>query len=107
MSDTKTIPLHILTQKKATCRGCRDDFYNCNGRSSEGHCWSLPSAKRVWRWAIGMQTPMDRKKNFRRVLVNSCFHGDGPYRDIYLKRLPAHLGGVWADKREQKEEESK
>lgn len=106
---SKTISLQ---QIKAACHGCRDDFYNHpswakpgEGQSPSGQCWSLESARPVWRWAINMQTPMDRKENFRRVRVNSCYHGSGPYRDIYLKRLPAHLGGAWADKAEQKREE--
>lgn len=94
-----------LTQLKTGCRGCRDDFYNHGGNSNTGNCWSLDSAKRVYRWAINMQTPMDDRKNFRRVRVNSCYHGSGPYRDIYLKRLPSHLGGEWADKAEKKREE--
>lgn len=90
---------------KTTCRGCRDDFYNYNGNSTTSACWSLPTAKLVWRWAINMQSPMNTRDNFRRVKVPDCFHGNGPYRDIYMKRLPAHLGGDWADKREQREAE--
>lgn len=102
---SKTITLKQMP--KANCHGCRDDFYNHGDKSSTGGCWSLASAKMVWRWAINMQTPMDRRDRFRRVQVPTCFHGDGPYRDIYLKRLPAHLGSDWADKKEQREEEDK
>jgi len=101
-----TISLSQLTAKRSACAGCRDNFYNGGGNSTTGHCWSLPEAKMVWRWRIGMQTPMDRRDRFTRVKVHNCFHGEGPYRDIFLKRLPSHLGGDWADKAEQREAEA-
>lgn len=110
MSQTKSLSLPQLQAKMERCRGCRDNFYNHpswakpgEGTSPTGTCWALPNAQLRWRWAINMQTPMDRRDRFRRVRVYGCYHGEGPYRDIYLKRLPAHLGGDWADKREEKE----
>jgi hypothetical protein len=110
MKEPKTLSLHQLQAKMGKCSGCRNNFYNHpsaakpgEGTSATGRCWSLPEAKAVWRWAINMRTPMDRKENFRRVQVYNCFHGDGPHRDIYMQRLPSHLGGTWADKKEQKE----
>lgn len=102
----ESVTLPQLGEKVARCSGCRDNFYNSafNGSGTRtspgGHCWSLPKAELRWRWAIGMQTPMDTRERFRRVQVYDCFHGEGPYRDIYLKRLPAHLGGDWADQRD-------
>jgi hypothetical protein len=110
----KTLSLTQLREKMNHCGGCRDNFYNHpswakpgEGTSPCGHCWSLPKAKLVYRWSINMQTPMDHKSRFQKVRKYSCWHGDGPYRDILIKRLPAHLGGEWADKKEQKEEEGK
>ena len=107
----KTVTLAQLRTKMEHCGGCRDNFYNHpsaakpgEGTSPTGCCWSLPSAKLVWRWAISMQSPMDRRENFTRVRVFSCRHGEGPYRNIFMKRLPAHLGGDWADAAERKRE---
>lgn len=97
---SKTVP---LAQATTNCAGCRDDFYNRPGNSQNAQCWLLGSARLVWRWSIGVQTAQDRRENFVRVQVNTCYHGEGPYRDMYFKRLPAHLGGDWADKREQAE----
>jgi len=107
---TATISLRQLEQKKSRCQGCQNDFYNrCDAsganRSSDGHCWSLPNAKLVYRWRINMWTPMDRRDRFTKVRVYDCFHGEGNQRDIYMKRLPQHLGGDWADSREAKEHE--
>lgn len=114
MAEAKTLSLTQLRAKMPRCNGCRDNFYNHphaakpgEGQSPTGVCWSLPGARLVWRWRINMQTPMDRRDRFTRVQVYQCFHGEGPYRDIYMKRLPAHLGGEWADKREQREEEGR
>lgn len=102
-----TVSLPQLSSKVARCDGCHDNFYNTRApdgsEHSTGYCWSLGKAELRWRWVIGMQTPMDMRERFRRVQVYDCFHGEGLYRDIYLKRLPAHLGGDWADKREQEE----
>lgn len=95
------IPLQ-LAEKSKQCGGCRDDYYN-HGHSSTGCCWSLENAQTRWRWVINMQTPMDRRDRFRRVKVYTCYHGEGPYRDIYTQRLPAHLGGDWADERDKLE----
>lgn len=106
-----TISLPQLKQKMAACRGCRDNFYNHpesakigEGISPTGVCWCLPDAKARYRWAINMQSPTIRE-NFRRVKVYGCYHGDGPYRDIYMDRLPPHCGNEWADKNFQKQQE--
>lgn len=98
-----TTMLPQLRTKAAQCAGCRDDHYNHGDNSSTGCCWLLEKARLRWRWAINMQTPMDTRDRFRRVRVYGCFHGSGPYRDIYLKQLPHHLGAEWADKAEQRE----
>lgn len=97
-------PLKIA-DKLPHCSGCRDDFYNRAGNSSNGHCWALEKAKLRWRWGINMQSPMDRRDRFRKVRVHDCFHGEGPYREIFMLRLPAHLGGDWADDRDRLEHE--
>lgn len=109
MTQPKTpaqISLPQLQRKRESCAGCRNDYYNHGNHSDTGFCWSLPRARMVSRWAIGMQTPMDRRDRFRKVKVYNCFHGEGPYRDVYLERLPQHLGGDWADKREREQESS-
>lgn len=109
-----SVPLHQLRAKMSDCSGCRDNFYNHpsaakagEGTSPTGMCWSLPTATKRHRWSIGMQTPMDKRERFHKVCVYDCFHGEGPYRDIYIDRLPAHLGGDWADKKYQREQEGK
>lgn len=110
-AETKTLSLAQLKAKCVDCAGCRDNFYNHpeaarpgEGTSPTGFCWSLPKAKMRWRWAINMQTPMDTRDRFRRIKVYDCYHGNGPYRDIYMSRLPAHLGSDWADKTEEREQ---
>ena len=65
-----------MCSKKQGCSGCRNDYYNYGNNSSAGHCWSLTKAQRVWRWAIGFWTPMDKRENFRRVQVYDCYHGE-------------------------------
>ena len=92
-----------LEEKKRHCQGCRNNFYNYGGNSHTGCCWSLPDAKLVMRWAVGMWTPTDNRERFRKTRVFDCFHGEGPQRDVYMRRLPEHLGGDWADKKEERE----
>ena len=101
----KPLTVVQVNKKKTACRGCRNDYYNHGDNSTTKHCWSLPGAKMRYRWAINMQTPMDRRDRFRKVRVYECFHGEGPHRDVYVKQFPSHLGGDWADKREQRESE--
>ena len=101
MNTEQTIPLKVLhADKLGGCAGCRDDFYNYTAEHSG--CWSLPRAKLVWRWRLGFWTPMDRRENFTRVQVYDCWYNEGSERNVHLKRLPAHLGGDWADKDEQR-----
>lgn len=40
-------------EKKALCRGCRDDFYNQPGNSTTGECWLLKNAKPVLMTKVG------------------------------------------------------
>jgi hypothetical protein len=110
----KTLSLTQLQAKMTHCVGCRDNFYNCPSKAKPGEgtsptsaCWSLPNAKLVWRWRIFMWSPMDSRERFTKVRVHDCMHGDGPNRCIYMKRLPAHLGGDWADASERRAEEVK
>ena len=114
MNEPTKVSLTQLRAKMRHCGGCRDNFYNHpeaarpgEGTSPTGVCWSLPRATLRWRWVINMWTPMDRRDRFRRVQVHDCYHGEGNQRDIYMKRLPQHLGGDWADKREEKAESIK
>jgi hypothetical protein len=100
------IPLK-LAKKVSHCGGCHDDFYNHGGNSTSGCCWALENAKLRWRWVINMQMPMDSRERFRKAKVHDCFRGSGPYRDIFMKRLPQHLGGDWADNRDRLEHELK
>lgn len=90
-----------LTNKAKLCRGCRDSFYN---RGCE-FCWSLESARLVHRWRTNLWTPMDSRKNFTKVRVYDCYHGEGNQRDIFMKRLPEHLGGEYADSEEENQNE--
>ncbi len=90
-----------LDAKKPACAGCRNNYYNHGGNATPPYCWSLPDAKIVVRWAINMQSPMDERSRFRRVKVYNCYHGEGPYRDVYMERLPQHLGGDFADAKER------
>ncbi len=90
------LSLTQLEEKKSQCGGCRNNFYNHGDHSKDNHCWSLEGAKLVWRWRINMWTPMDKKSNFHKVQVYHCYHGEGNQRDIYMERLPQHLGGDYA-----------
>lgn len=76
-------------EKLKYCVGCDSDFYNHEGHSTTGECWSLESAKLCKRFRIGWWTPMDRKENFVSVKVLACRTETG--RFAYLEALPEHL----------------
>lgn len=82
-----------LRSKSRDCLGCRNNFYN----RGDSFCWSLEGAKKVKRWRINLWTPMDSRSRFKKVTVFNCYHGEGNQRDVFMARLPAHLGGDWAD----------
>ena len=70
----------MLDQKH--CAGCRNDHYNSSA-SNTGKCWSRESAKLVWRIPVGFQE-MPPYKNKKKKQVPDCWHGEGPYRTVYI-----------------------
>lgn len=59
-------------EKLQHCVGCRDDFYNHNGNSPSGKCWSLPSMKLDWRKEVHVdQRPPWTQKAKR---LPTCYH---------------------------------
>ena len=79
---------------KKHCAGCRNNFYNGNNLHGVKECWSLKDAKREWRIPVGMQEAPPYK-NKKKVKVPTCFHGDGPYRTIYVKPEVITKEGYW------------
>lgn len=55
------------------CAGCRDDFYNQVGNSSEGKCWQRDKAKIVTRFRTGVWTLPLTPGAFTEVRVPSCY----------------------------------
>ena len=74
---------------KKYCVGCREDYYNHDGNSNTGECWSFDSAKLVTKYCIGWWTPQDEASNFWKVKTNSC-HTE-PGRVAFYDELPKHL----------------
>lgn len=62
-------------KKRKYCPGCRNNFYNGNNPYGVQECWSLPSAKVVWRKRvhINQRPPWNQKP--QRVL--DCYHERG------------------------------
>jgi hypothetical protein len=60
---------------KNHCAGCRNDFYNHGSNSTTGNCWSLDTAKMVWRIPVGNweRPPYLHKK---KVKVPNCKHSE-------------------------------
>ena len=81
----------MTSPDKKYCAGCREDYYNHNGNSTTGECWSFESAKCVKKFCIDWWTPMDRKENFYEVTTNSCHIETG--KRLFLDKLPEHLRG--------------
>ena len=67
------------------CRGCRDDFYNQPGNSSDGKCWMLKSAKLVTRYRIHRDVLPASPGAFTEMVVPDCYGGAPWY---YCKQLP-------------------
>jgi len=61
------------TAKKELCKGCRNNYYNQQGNSPNGECWSLKRAKVVKRKKIHKQKrpPWD---DCEVVQTLSCYH---------------------------------
>lgn len=65
------------TEKLVLCRGCRDNFYNQPGNSTEGECWMLAKAQPVERTSVGTwQRP---PYTWQPQTTLSCHHRDGEH----------------------------
>jgi len=76
------------------CSGCRNNFYNGNNSLGVTKCWSLDTAKVVWRIAIGYweEPPYLNKK---KVQVPDCWHGQGSNRTQYVPASAITKKGFW------------
>lgn len=74
---------------KKYCIGCDSDFYN--GKNSLGikECWHFKNAKVEVRYAIGVNTPQDKKENFWEVTTHNCHTETG--HAVFYGALPEHL----------------
>lgn len=65
---------------KSHCAGCHDDFYNIPGNSSTGECWSLSTAKLVFKKevSIDQRPPWTQKAKE----LPDCYHRP---RFVYVK----------------------
>ncbi len=79
---------------KKNCFGCRNDFYNGKNGMGVKECWSFKSAKLEWRIPVGMQEPPPYK-NKKAKRVPNCWHGEGPYRTLYIKKEAITKDGYW------------
>lgn len=71
------------------CVGCRDDFYNHDGRGmGGGKCWMLPKAKLVTRFKTHRDAMPAHYGSFEQVKVFQCKNGGGWY---YPSTLPAFV----------------
>jgi hypothetical protein len=62
-------------EKRQMCRGCRDDYYNQPGNSTDGKCWCLESAKVVQRIKVGIWQNPPYEKRLQTTL--SCHNPKG------------------------------
>lgn len=67
---------------KSDCSGCRDDYYN----TGESVCWSLDSATLVTRYELGWWDDPTLKRNYRKVVVPSCYRRPGTF--AYVESIP-------------------
>lgn len=80
---------------KKHCAGCHSNFYNGRKNIGGNDCWSLKTAKMVWRIAVGhWENPpyLNKKKHH----VPDCWQGEGSNRTHYIdpeKRLTPQ--GFW------------
>lgn len=79
---------------KRFCSGCRNDFYNNNNSLGVAECWSFKTASVVSRIPVGMQEPPPYK-NRKKVKIPDCYHGNGPYRTIYIEAEALTNDGYW------------
>lgn len=69
------------------CTGCYNDHYNQPGNSTTGKCWSLPSAKLITRFEIGINTPMNQKSGYSKMKKPGCYRKLGV---VYLESIPPY-----------------
>ena len=79
---------------KAFCNGCRNDFYNDKNPYGIKECWSLKTAKVVWRIPVGHweDPPYLNKK---KVQVANCWQGEGSNRTHYVEPERITPEGYW------------
>lgn len=81
------------------CVGCYNNFYNQAGNSTTGKCWSLPSAKLITRFGLGVNTPMNIREAYIKVRKPSCYRRNGV---VYLNEIPSY-----AQTRKQREDDER
>lgn len=59
-------------EKLKHCIGCREDFYNTSGNSTDGECWNLKRAKLVWKKEVHIDQSPPWTQKAKRLL--SCYH---------------------------------
>jgi hypothetical protein len=61
------------------CRGCRNDFYNGRQNFNGNECWSLKTAKIVWRKEVHIDQVPPWTQKARRL--PDCYHAP---RHVYV-----------------------
>lgn len=61
------------------CSGCRDDFYNGHNNLGVKECWSLKTARLIWRKEVHIDQRPPWNQKARRL--PSCYHAD---RYVYV-----------------------
>lgn len=79
---------------KKHCAGCRNNFYNGNNSLGVDECWSLKTAKMVWRIPVGNRERPPYKGK-RKVRVPDCWYGEGPNKTHYIKPDALTPEGFW------------
>ena len=67
------------------CNGCEDDFYNVEGHSMSGRCWSAKTGKMKVRYRTGTWTMPASPGAFTKVRVPTCYRQKWQH---YSDRLP-------------------
>ena len=77
-----------MTKNTTLCVGCRDNFYNGNNSIGVSECWSLKTARVVFRWRLHWWTAPTASGAFVQVKTYDCHHEPGQY--AFEKELPDH-----------------
>ena len=75
---------------KNDCKGCYNDCYN-HGLGGAKECFSFKNAKVQRMYVIGVNTPQDKRSNFKAVQVPSCYRQQGVR---FYPELPEHLAAT-------------